>query len=425
MKILVVGGGGREHALCWKIAQSPMAEKVFCAPGNAGIAQVAQCVDISPDDIEKLAKFALGNSIDLTVVGPELPLSIGIVDRFSELGLLIFGPDKMASEIESSKVFSKQLMSKYGIPSAGYTVFENHEDAVVYIGKADYPLVIKADGLAAGKGVFICDDEQSAHEALQSIMKDRTFGDSGSKVVIEQYLDGEEASFFVLTDGERIIPLETSQDHKAIYDGDKGPNTGGMGAYSPAPVIDSGNIRNKIMEEIALPTLRAMEKEGRPYRGVLYIGLMINDSEPKVLEYNCRFGDPEAQPILARLDCDIVPFLESVAKGKLHSTEMKWKDKASVCVVMASQGYPGKYEKGMEIKNIDKLDNISDIYLFHSGTKLSGSCVVTDGGRVLGVTALADTISGARDLAYRGVELIDNDFLYYRKDIASKAIKSK
>ncbi len=424
MKILVVGGGGREHALCWKIAQSPLVETVYCAPGNAGITKVADCVDIPDDDLDGLLDFAKKNDIDLTVVGPELPLSKGIVDLFEENGLLIFGPTASASEIESSKVFSKNLMKKYGIPSAEYSVFDDYEEATGYIREATYPLVIKADGLASGKGVFICKDVGSASEALKTIMRDRDFGESGARVVVEQFLEGEEASFFVITDGVGIIPLETSQDHKAVYDGDRGPNTGGMGAYSPAPVISSEKMKKKIMDDIVRPTLEAMRKESRNYRGILYIGLMISDAVPRVLEYNCRFGDPEAQPILTRMESDIVPLLHSVAKGQLDRAEIEWKEQASVCVVMTSRGYPGKYKKGYELKNIEKVEKISDIYLFHSGTRMKGDKIVTDGGRVLGVTSLADSIAGARDLAYKGVEILNSAFLYYRTDIASKAIKN-
>lgn len=424
MKILVVGGGGREHALCWKIAQSPLVDKIYCVPGNAGISKVAECIDISADDLNGLLDFAKKNDIDLTVVGPELPLSKGIVDLFENNGFLIFGPSASASEIESSKVFSKNLMNKYGIPSAEYRVFDDYKAATEHAGKARYPLVIKADGLASGKGVFICNDPEAAQDALKTIMDDRDFGESGSRVVIEEFLEGEEASFFVITDGKRMIPLETSQDHKAVYDGDKGPNTGGMGAYSPAPVISSREMKNKIIENIARPTLDAMRQEGRNYKGILYIGLMISDSTPRVLEYNCRFGDPEAQPILARMESDLVPYMVSVAKGQLDQSEIEWKKQASVCVVMTSKGYPGKYEKGYELNNIEKVEKIRDIYLFHSGTRMKGNKLVSDGGRVLGVTSLADTISGARDLAYKGVEILNSDFLYFRKDIASKAIKN-
>lgn len=423
MKILVVGGGGREHAICWKIQKSPLVEKIYCAPGNAGISSNAECIDLKADDISGLLKFAVENSIDLTVVGPELPLSLGIVDLFGKEGMKIFGPDMKAAEIESSKVFSKDLMKKYSIPTAEYEIFDKYSDAVSYIDNIEYPVVVKADGLAAGKGVFICNERQSSLNAINSIMKEKEFGESGSRVVIEEFLKGEEASFFVLTDGDNYIPLETSQDHKAIYDGDKGPNTGGMGAYSPAPVISSELMKNRILEEIAEPTLSAMKKEGRKYSGVLYIGLMISESGPKVLEYNCRLGDPETQPLLVRMDSDIVPVLDSIAGGHMEQKDIKWKENASVCVVMSSEGYPGKYEKGNEIKNIEKLEHMDDIYVFHSGTKLSDGKLVNSGGRVLGVTSLGNSIADARKKAYMAVKLVDNDFLYFRKDIGLKALK--
>jgi len=423
LKILVVGGGGREHAICWKIQKSPLVEKIYCAPGNAGISSNAECIDLKADDISGLLKFAVENSIDLTVVGPELPLSLGIVDLFGKEGMKIFGPDMKAAEIESSKVFSKDLMKKYSIPTAEYEIFDKYSDAVSYIDNIEYPVVVKADGLAAGKGVFICNERQSSLNAINSIMKEKEFGESGSRVVIEEFLKGEEASFFVLTDGDNYIPLETSQDHKAIYDGDKGPNTGGMGAYSPAPVISSELMKNRILEEIAEPTLSAMKKEGRKYSGVLYIGLMISESGPKVLEYNCRLGDPETQPLLVRMDSDIVPVLDSIAGGHMEQKDIKWKENASVCVVMSSEGYPGKYEKGNEIKNIEKLEHMDDIYVFHSGTKLSDGKLVNSGGRVLGVTSLGNSIADARKKAYMAVKLVDNDFLYFRKDIGLKALK--
>lgn len=422
MKILVVGSGGREHALCWKISQSPLVQQLFCAPGNAGISGVATCLDISISDIEGLLDFAKSASVDLTVVGPELPLSLGIADIFSNAGLRIFGPSKKASEIESSKVFSKELMKKYGIPTADYRTFDSFNNALKYLETAAMPVVVKADGLAGGKGVFICEYRESAVKALKNIMENRAFGSSGSRVVVEEYLKGEEASFFVITDGKKYIPLETSQDHKAVYDGDRGPNTGGMGAYSPAPIISDPAVREKILREIVEPTIEAMRTEGRTYSGVLYTGLMITDKGIKVLEYNCRFGDPEAQPILVRMESDIVPVLTSVAEGNMGDTSLSWKDGASVCVIMASRGYPGEYEKGAEIPNTDKLEKISDIFLFHSGTKYVNNTLVSDGGRVLGVTSFAPTIRQARDAAYHGVEILKDSGLYYRKDIASKAL---
>lgn len=421
MKVLVVGGGGREHALCWKIKQSPLVDKVFCAPGNAGISKDAECVDIAVTDFEKLVGFVKKNRVDLTVVGPEQPLSLGIVDRFEQDGLNIFGPSMAASEIESSKVFAKNLMKKYGIPTANYSVFDNYTDATGFLKEIEYPIVIKADGLAAGKGVMICEDIDVATKALDSIMNLKLFGESGSKVVIEQFLVGEEASFFVFTDGKSFIPLESSQDHKALLDGDKGPNTGGMGAYSPAPIVDD-KMREKIISDVIKPTIDAMNNEGRNYKGVLYVGLMIRGSSLKVLEYNCRFGDPEAQPLMMRMNSDIVPLMQSIASGELEVKDINWKNNPSVCIIMASKGYPGEYKKGIKIEGLNELDSINDIVVFHSATANKDNMVVTNGGRVLGLTSLGNNISDAIGKAYDAVKIIDNDTLHYRTDIGKKAL---
>ena len=422
MNVLVVGSGGREHALCWKIKQSPLLKKLYCAPGNAGISQDAECVDISATDIEGLKKFVIENSIDLTVVGPEQPLSLGIVDEFQKEGLKIFGPSKSAAELESSKVFSKDLMKKYRIPSASYEVFDNFDNAKTYLDSVKYPQVVKADGLAAGKGVIICESRDEAVSAVDSIMNQKIFGDSGSRVVVEEFLKGEEASFFVFTDGNDFIPLESSQDHKALLDGDKGPNTGGMGAYSPAPIV-SDEIRNKIIEEVVKPTLDGMSKEGREYKGVLYIGLMIDGDNIKVLEYNCRFGDPEAQPLMMRIDSDILPILVSIADGKLSDKEIVWNSNPTVCVVMASKGYPGDYAKGIEIEGLDLVKPSKELKIFHAGTKFGeDNKVLTNGGRVLGVTALGSDISSAISASYNAVNKIGDKVLYFRKDIGSKAL---
>lgn len=422
MKVLVVGSGGREHALCWKIRQSPLVKTLYCAPGNPGIARQAECVDIKISDIEGLLRFARAEEIDLTVVGPEFPLSLGIADRFHEEGLAIFGPTRAASEIETSKVFSKSLMKKYGIPTAFFSTFDDFQEALEWVKEVKPPLVIKADGLASGKGVFICRTEAEAAEVLDDIMRRKIFGDSGDRVVIEEFLSGEEASFFAISDGRNVIPLESCQDHKALLDGDRGPNTGGMGAYSPAPVI-TPDLTDEIMRRIIIPTVKALKEEGREYRGLLYAGLMVEGSEPRVLEYNCRFGDPETQPLMMRMDSDIVPILSAVAGKGLSGETIKWKDEASVCVVLASKGYPGDYKKGALITGLDNVDDMDNVVAFHSGTSADNGNVVTDGGRVLGITALGRTIPDAINLAYKAVGKVDCDSLYYRTDIGKKALR--
>jgi phosphoribosylamine--glycine ligase len=422
MNVLVIGSGGREHALCWKIKQSPVVENVYCAPGNAGITSDAQCVDISVSDFNALIDFATKNSIELTVVGPEQPLSEGIVDVFQENGLKIFGPSKAAAELEGSKVFSKNLMKKYKIPTAQYSAFTDLDSALGWIKHINVPFVVKADGLAAGKGVIICNSLGEGENALNSLMKDKIFGQAGNEVVVEQFLRGEEVSFFVFTDGKNFIPLQSSQDHKAAFDDDKGPNTGGMGAYCPAPIVNA-TIRKKIIDSVVVPTIKAMESEGRLYRGILYFGLMIDGQDIKVLEYNCRFGDPEAQPLLFRLNSDIVPIMDSIASGKLQHIELDWKPGYSVCVVMASSGYPGKYEKEHEIKGLESLKERDDVYVFHAGTKYSGGKTVTNGGRVLGVTASSTDLVSAIDKSYKAVNKIDCPNLFCRTDIGKKALK--
>lgn len=422
MKVLVIGSGGREHALCWKIKQSPLVKKLYCAPGNAGISNEAECVDISVSDFDSLTAFVKEHGIDLTIVGPEQPLSEGIVDVFENEGLKIFGPSKVAAELEGSKAFSKNLMKKYNIPTASYQTFTDLNDAISWIKKIDTPFVVKADGLAAGKGVVICNTVSEGEKALNSIMKDKIFGTAGSEVVIEEFLTGEEASFFVFTDGKDFVELQSSQDHKAVYDGDKGPNTGGMGAYSPAPIVNE-TLRKKIIDTVVVPTINAMESEGRTYKGILYIGLMIEDQKFKVLEYNCRFGDPEAQPLLFRLKSDIVPIFNSIASSKLGQKKLEWKTGYSVCVVMASNGYPGSYEKGYEIGGLEDLKDKDDIYIFHAGTKFSNNKVVTSGGRVLGITSLDNELMPAINKAYDTIKMIDSANLFCRTDIGKKAIK--
>jgi len=422
MKVLVIGGGGREHALVWKIARSPKVKKIFCAPGNAGMVKLATCVPISAEDIDGLVAFGKENKIDLTIVGPEAPLSEGIVDIFEKQGLRIFGASKNAARIESSKSFAKWLMNKYGIPTAEGKTFTSYQQAESYIRKTGVPIVVKADGLAAGKGVIVCNTENEAINALKQVLIKKDFGDAGNKVVVEECLVGEEASFLAFTDGKTLIPLPSSQDHKPIFDDDKGPNTGGMGAYSPAPVVDR-HIHRKIMEEVMEPTVRAMAAEGCPYKGVLYAGLMIDKDQIKVLEFNGRFGDPEAQPLLIRMKNDIVPIMEAVIDERLHECTLEINTKASVCVVMAAGGYPGSYKKGMSISGLDAAGKMKDVVVFHAGTALKGTDIVTSGGRVLGVTALGDSIEKAISKAYQAASKIKWYDVFYRKDIGKKAIQ--
>ncbi|MGD9019608.1 MAG: phosphoribosylamine--glycine ligase [Desulfuromonadales bacterium] len=421
MKILVVGGGGREHALVWKIAQSPLVAKIYCAPGNPGIANLADCVHIPADDIEALLDFAEAEKVDLTIVGPEVPLTMGIVDRFQAVGLEIFGPNQSAARIEGSKSFSKDLMKKYAIPTANYETFTEHAAAVAYIKAQGAPIVVKADGLAAGKGVIVAMSEEQAIAAVGDIMLDKVFGAAGASVVIEEFMDGEEASFFAFTDGRNILPLASSQDHKRAFDNDEGPNTGGMGAYSPAPVVTAA-LHDEIVETIVKPTIAGMANEGCPYSGILYVGLMIKDGKPRVVEYNARFGDPEAQPLLMRMKSDIVPVLQACARGNLDQDHIEWHDKAAVCVVMASGGYPAAYDKGFEISGLDAVLAMDDVYVFHAGTSLRDSKIVNAGGRVLGVTGLGTTVAEAIECAYSAVDRIDWQGVHFRKDIGRKAL---
>jgi phosphoribosylamine--glycine ligase len=421
MKVLVVGSGGREHSLVWKIGQSPKVTELFCAPGNAGIAEMAECIDISPTDLDDLATFADTHGVDLTIVGPEVPLTMGIVDLFEERGLRIFGPRKAAAEIEGSKVFCKDLLGKYNVPTAHYRTFDSRDEAAAYVESMETPVVVKADGLAAGKGVISSMTREDALRALDTIMVERAFGDAGKRVVIEEFLVGEEASFIVLTDGKTVVPLASCQDHKPIYDGDKGPNTGGMGAYSPAAVVTE-EVHGKIMDEIMIPTIKGMVSEGRPYRGVLYGGLMIANGQPKVLEFNARFGDPENQPIMMRMKGDIVPLLEACIQGNLRGGIIDWDPRWAVCVVMASEGYPESYEKNKVIRGLDGVREMQDVFVFHAGTARAGGDIVTNGGRVLGVTALGGDARGAIDLAYSAVRRIGWDGVYYRSDIGKKAL---
>jgi len=424
MKVLVVGSGGREHTLVWKIAQSPKVKNIYCAPGNAGIAEYAECISIKADDIKQLASFAHHRNIDLTVVGPELPLTLGIVDEFESKELRICGPHKSASVIEGSKIFAKDLMKKYNIPTAPYATFSSPQDAKSYLKKKGAPAVIKADGLAAGKGVIPAQSLGKAEEAIDAILTKKIFGAAGERIIIEEFLTGEEASFIVFTDGETIIPMPSSQDHKPIYDNDEGPNTGGMGAYSPAPVITE-KLQKKIMEQIIIPTVRGMRVEGRKYRGILYAGLMINQGEANVLEFNARFGDPETQPILMRMKTDLIPILEAIVDERLHQVSLQWDERPAVCVVMASKGYPESYQKGMEIKGLNKVKGMQNVEVFHAGTALKDNRMVTCGGRVLGVTALGSSIAEAINLAYQATSQIHWEDAYYRKDIGKKALQRK
>lgn len=422
MKVLVIGSGGREHAYAWKITQSPLVKKVFCAPGNAGIATVATCVPIDAEDVPALVAFAKDEKIDLTVCGPEAPLAKGIVDAFEAEGLRIFGASQKAAELEASKSFSKYLMEKYGIPTAKGQTFTRVAAARAYIKKVGTPIVVKADGLAAGKGVIVCRTEKEALAALDRVMVKKEFGTAGDKAVIEECLVGEEASFIAFTDGKTVLPLPSSQDHKPVYDDDKGPNTGGMGAYSPAPVVDR-YMHDRIMKEVMIPTVRGMAAEGRPYKGFLYAGLMIDGDRIGVLEFNARLGDPEAQPLLMRVKSDIVPIMLAIIEERLDQCTLELDERATVCVVMASGGYPGKYAKGAPISGLDAVRRMKDVVVFHAGTARKGNQVVASGGRVLGVTALGDTVEKAIRRAYQAVAKIKWNKVHYRKDIGQKALR--
>lgn len=418
MKVLVVGGGGREHALVWKIAQSPKVEKTYCAPGNAGIARLAECIDIKAEDIDGLLQFAQQESIDLTVVGPEAPLTQGIVDVFSQAGLRIFGPNKNAAQLEGSKALAKHFMRKFNIPTAKYAAFHSFTEANDYVRDKGRPLVVKASGLAAGKGVIICQHIADALDAVRRVLVDKEFGEAGNQVVIEECLEGQEVSVLAFTDGKTIIPMVPSQDHKRIFDNDQGPNTGGMGAYAPAPLY-TPELNEIVVKEILEPTIKGMADMAWPYKGIIYAGLMVTPDGPKVLEYNVRFGDPEAQPVLSLLETDLVEIMEAIIDDRLDQVEVKWKNAASVCVVMAAPGYPGNYPKGDVITGLDDMPE--DVTVFHAGTTLKDDQVVTNGGRVLGVTAVGQDIPTAITKAYQGVEKINFNGAHYRKDIASKA----
>ena len=420
MKVLVVGGGGREHALVWKLSQSPRVKKIYCAPGNAGIAGLAECVNIQADNIPAIVDLVRQYKFDLTVVGPEAPLVAGLVDRLEAEGYPVFGPRQRAAELEGSKVLAKEVMRKYNIPTAAYEVFEDAAEARSYIRKTGVPCVIKADGLAAGKGVIVAEDEQVALDAIDFIMRDRAFGAAGTRIVIEECLQGEEVSLLAFTDGEQVVPMIPAQDHKRVFDDDMGLNTGGMGAYSPAPILNDAQ-KQEVMAKVMLPTVRGMAQEDRPYKGILYAGLMMTNKGPKVLEYNARFGDPEAQPILMMLDSDLDDVIGAILAGELNKVNLRWSDGASVCVVLASGGYPGDYAKGIEITGLAAMPE--NVMAFHSGTALHNGRVVTAGGRVLGITAKAGSIPEAIDLAYQGVSRIHFEGIHFRRDIGQKALK--
>lgn len=422
MNILIIGSGGREHALAWKIKQSPLCDTLYCAPGNPGIASLAECLPIAVNEYDKLLEFALQNDIGLTVVGPEDPLADGIVDTFTQAGLKTFGPSGEAAQLEASKSFAKQMMERHNIPTAAYAEFDNAEAAEAYVHEQGAPIVIKADGLAAGKGVTVAQTVDEAVAAIREAMVDLAFGEAaGASVVIEECMFGEEASIFAFSDGEHLIPLASSQDHKPAYDNDKGPNTGGMGAYSPAPVV-TPEYFEEVREKVLEACIQGMKKDGKPYKGVLYAGLMFTETGPRVVEFNCRFGDPETQVVLPRMKSDIVPLMLACCDGTLAEQSIEWEDRACVTVVMASGGYPKAYEKGKVITGIQDAESDETRIVFHAGTKLDNGNIVTNGGRVLTVTSYGQDIATAIDSAYKAVDCIDFEGAFYRSDIGKKAL---
>ncbi len=422
MKILVVGGGGREHTLVWKISQSPLVKEIYCAPGNPGIASLARCVPIDAGDIKGLTALARQERMDLTVVGPEVPLVEGLGDLLAAEGLPVFGPQKAAAALEGSKIFTKDLMRRLQVPTAVYETFADFDAALAYARGQKYPLVVKAEGLAAGKGVIITADFAEAEAALRSIMLDKVFGSAGNRVVVEEFLKWEEASMLAFTDGETVVPMISSQDHKAVYDGDQGPNTGGMGAYAPAPVL-TADLLQEAMERVMEPVVHGLRDMGIPYRGVLYAGLMLMEEGPKVLEFNVRFGDPETQAVLPLMQTDMVPVMQEVARGSLKGLTLDWYAGSCACVVMASGGYPGSYPKGLPITGLEAAGALEQVSVFHAGTALQEGDIVTAGGRVLGVTARGDDLQDALKRAYRAVDLIHFPDAHFRRDIGQKALK--
>lgn len=422
MQVLVIGGGGREHTLVWKLAQSKSVTKIYAAPGNPGMKGLAECVDLDIADLDGLADWAEKHAIDLTVVGPEAPLVAGIVDVFKARGLTIFGPSAKAAEIEGSKIFSKELMEKYGVPTAFFKVCDNLADARAFVEEKGAPIVIKADGLAAGKGVVVAMTKDEALDALDDMMGHHKFGSAGNRVVIEEFMEGEEASLLAFTDGKTIVPMLAAQDHKRVNDGDQGPNTGGMGAYCPAPVMTAA-LKEKTVKEVLRPIVDALAKEGRPYSGCLYAGLMIKGDSVKVVEFNARFGDPETQVVLPLLQSDLAEIMMACAKGTLRPEMVEWSDKAAVCVVMASGGYPGSYKKGLPITGLKAAGAMEDVVVFHAGTREEDGKILTNGGRVLGVTAVADDIPSAQQKAYDAVDKIHFEGAHFRQDIAWRALR--
>jgi phosphoribosylamine--glycine ligase len=422
MKILVVGGGGREHALVWKLRQSPRVEHIYCAPGNAGIDELAEAVDLDVADLGAIVRFARERAIDLTIPGPELPLTLGLIDELQREGLCGFGPVRAAAQLEGSKAFSKELMRRCKVPTGFFSSFTDAEDAVRYVHEVGAPIVVKADGLAAGKGVLICETVTEAEEAIDKIMRWQIFGAAGARVVIEEFLDGEELSFMAVTDGETVLPLASSQDHKRAYDGDTGPNTGGMGAYSPAPLC-TPELNQRIMDEIMIPVVRGLAERKIVYGGVLYAGIMVTADGPKVLEFNVRFGDPECQPLLMRFSGDLADLMNATVKGELAGRTLQWDARAAACVVLAAEGYPGNYERGKVIHGLDALRGWRDGMVFHAGTVRRGDDVVTNGGRVLGVTGLGSDVTAAVKAAYDAVAQIEWDGMHYRRDIGHRAVE--
>jgi len=422
VRVLVVGSGGREHALCWAISSSPLCDALFCAPGNPGIADEAACVPVAADDLDGILKLCKKEKIDFVVVGPETPLVAGLVDKLEAAGIAAFGPTAAAAALEGSKGFAKDLLAKYRIPTAGYQRFTDPAAAKDYIKKHKAPIVVKADGLAAGKGVTVATTTRQALSAVDAAMVAKKFGAAGSEIVVEDFLDGEEVSFFALVDGKRALPLASAQDHKRVGDGDTGPNTGGMGAYSPAPALNA-ELETQVMETIVLPTVHAMRDEGRPYKGVLYVGLILTKQGPQVIEYNCRFGDPECQVLLSRLKSDLLPALMAARDGELEDFDLRWRDEAALCVVMAAKGYPGSPVKGSEIRGLDSAAGAdTNVKIFHAGTKRVGDKIVADGGRVLNVVARAKSVREAQKRAYAVVDKIDWPQGFCRRDIGWRAI---
>ncbi|MBQ6794917.1 MAG: phosphoribosylamine--glycine ligase [Clostridia bacterium] len=419
MKVLVVGGGGREHTIVWKLSQSPKVDKIYCAPGNAGIASLAECVAIKATDVDAMVDFAVKEKVDMVMVAPDDPLVLGMVDAMEAKGIRAFGPRANAAIIEGSKVFSKDLMKKYNIPTAKYEVFDNADAAIKYLQTAPIPTVIKAEGLALGKGVIIAMTLEEAEKAVHEMMEDKVFGNAGSRIVIEEFLSGPEVSVLAFTDGKTVKPMVSAQDHKRAYDNDEGLNTGGMGTFSPSRIYDE-KMAEECMQNIFIPTVNAMNAEGRTFKGVLYFGLMATKDGVKVIEYNCRFGDPETQVVLPRLESDLYEIFDAIIDERLAEIDIKWRDGGAVCVVCASGGYPVKYESGFEITGIEDAEALGDITVFHAGTKAQDGKIVTAGGRVLGVTAVAESLDAAIKKAYEGVEKVHFDKMHYRKDIGIK-----